>query len=173
MHKDFFEFSPTHKIFLAANHKPAVRGTDLAVWRRIKLLPFTATISDEKKDKHLLDKLKAERSGILAWAVRGCLAWQRDGLGEPDEVRQATAEYQAEQDTLAGFIAECCFVHAEARCTSSALLDAYTKWSGDKAMTAQGFARKLSAKGYATDRGHGGVRMWKGLGLTSGESDPG
>src|SRR5205807_894309 len=79
LYQDLFEFDPTHKIMLAANHKPVVKGTDGAVWRRIKLVPFIVTITDAEKDKGLLSKLKAEAPGILAWAVRGCLAWQRDG----------------------------------------------------------------------------------------------
>src|SRR5207249_4861041 len=98
MRQDFFEFQPTWKIFLAANHRPTVRGTDHAVWRRIKLVPFEVTIPKDEQDKHLLTKLRAEWPGILAWAIRGCLDWQREGLGEPDEVRAATAAYRAQQD---------------------------------------------------------------------------
>jgi putative DNA primase/helicase len=165
MKKDFFEFSTTQKIFLAANHKPVIRGTDLAVWRRIKLVPFTVTISDEEKDKYLSDKLKAELPGILAWAVRGCLEWQENGLGEPDEIRQATAAYQAEEDTLAAFLAECCQLHAELEWRASDLFAAYQRWTGDKLMTPKAFGQKLKAKGFQSTRGHGGVRSWKGLGL--------
>jgi putative DNA primase/helicase len=165
MRENFWEFQPSHKIFLAANHKPVIRGTDHAVWRRIKLVPFTVTISEDQKDKHLGDKLKAESSGILTWAVRGCLDWQANGLGEPDEVRQATAEYQAEQDTLAAFIRECCFVHQDAKCRSSALLDAYHLFTGDKTMTSQTLGPRLEKKGFQKGRGHGGIRLWHGLGL--------
>jgi putative DNA primase/helicase len=166
MRQDFFEFTPSHKIILAANHRPAVRGTDHAVWRRIKMVPFTVTIPEEEKDKALPEKLKAELPGILAWAVRGCLDWQRYGLGEPDEVRQATATYQAEQDTVQGFLAECCFVHAEARVKSAALLEAYHEWSGDRVMTAPAFRERLKDKGFsAPQRGHGGAYFWHGIGL--------
>ena len=65
MHQDFFEFQPTHKLFLAANHMPIIRGTDHGIWRRIRLVPFTVTIQDEKQDKGLLAKLRTELSGIL------------------------------------------------------------------------------------------------------------
>jgi putative DNA primase/helicase len=165
MKQDFWEFEPTHKIFLAANHKPVVRGTDHAVWRRIKLVPFTVVISDEEKDPKLPDKLKGELPGILAWAVRGCLEWQRYGLGEPDEVRQATAQYQAEQDTVAAFLSEYCFIHPEARVKASALLEAYHSWSGDKFMTQKGFGQRLREKGYESRRGHGGSFYYHGIGL--------
>ena len=93
MREDFWEFEPTHKIFLAANHKPIVRGTDHGIWRRVKLVPFTVTVPAEEQDKRLAEKLTAEAAGILAWAVRGCLDWQSDGLGEPEEVKAATKEY--------------------------------------------------------------------------------
>jgi P4 family phage/plasmid primase-like protien len=166
-HKDNFEFDATHKIFLAANHKPQVRGTDHGMWRRIKLVPFTVTIPEVEKDPALAEKLKAERPGILAWAVRGCLAWQRDGLEEPDEVRVATAEYRAEQDMLAQFLDQCCFVNPEARCRVSDLFGAFQHWSGDKVMTAQSFRAKVAAKGFEAKPGHSNVRYWHGLGLQS------
>jgi putative DNA primase/helicase len=167
MRKDFFEFLPTHKIFLAANHKPNVQGTDHGVWRRIKLVPFTVTITDEEKDKALPEKLKAELPGILAWAVRGCLDWQRHGLGEPEEVRQATDAYKAEQDTLQDFITQCCFVNPEVKAPFAELYDAYCRFSGDRLLSPKTFGMRLDEKGYKTVRGHGGARLRKGLGLPS------
>ncbi|MCZ6625864.1 MAG: phage/plasmid primase, P4 family, partial [Deltaproteobacteria bacterium] len=83
MNKDFFEFMPTHKIFMAVNHKPVIRGTDSAIWRRIRLVPFTVTFPEDEQDKKLPEKLKAELPGIFNWTVQGCLAWQREGLGIP------------------------------------------------------------------------------------------
>jgi putative DNA primase/helicase len=167
--RDFFEFDQTWKIHLAANHKPAVRGTDHAVWRRIKLIPWTVTIADAEKDKHLLDKLKGELPGILRWAVEGCLAWQRYGLGEPEEVTRATDAYRVEQDLLAAFLQECCVVHREARVKSSALLAAFQTWTNDRAVTAVAFARCLEAKGYRKERGTGGFWFWHGIGLPAEE----
>jgi putative DNA primase/helicase len=171
LYQDHFEFKPTHKLFLAANHKPTITGTDFAVWRRIKLVPFTVTIPEEEKDKALPQKLEAELPGILAWAVRGCLDWQQHGLGEPDEVRQATAEYQAEQDTLARFLTEGCFLHAEARVKASTLFEVYQNWSGDKVMTQCAFGKRLREKGYVDKRGTGGAYFWHGIGLDAGTRD--
>jgi putative DNA primase/helicase len=168
MRQDFFEFLPSHKILLAANHKPNVHGTDHAVWRRIKLVPFTVTIREEEKDKTLSDKLKAELPGILAWAVRGCLAWQREGLRDPEEVRKATAEYRAEQDTVADFLASCCNILPEGRIKAALLYDAYVEWSGDRLTTSKAFAERLRAMGYDTKRGHGGAYFWHGIGLPPG-----
>jgi putative DNA primase/helicase len=164
-HQNFFTFVPTHKLFLVANHKPVVRGTDHGTWRRIKLIPFTATIQESAKDPELLDKLKAEWPGILRWAVEGCLAWQRDGLGEPNEVTEATAEYRGEQDLLAGFIAEVCFVHVEAKAQTSVLYERYQEWSGDRETSQKAFTRAMEAKGYLSEAGHGNRRFYKGIGL--------
>ena len=84
----------------------------MAIWRRLKLVPFKVVIPPAERDKHLPEKLRDELPGILAWAVRGCLDWQRHGLGEPPAVIHATADYQSAEDVLANFIAECCVVRA-------------------------------------------------------------
>lgn len=166
MRQDFIDIRPTWKIWLAANHRPVIRGQDLAIWRRIKLIPFAVTIPDKDKDKHLVEKLKAEWPGILAWAVRGCLDWQRNGLGEPKEVQEATKAYQAEQDLLAKFLEECCYQHESVRVQAGPLLDAYVRWSSDKYMNPTAFAAKLKAKGFTSDTGTGGRKFYKGIGLT-------
>jgi len=171
MRQDFFEFIPTWKLYLAANHKPTIRGTDLAAWRRIKLVPFTVTIPPAEQDKTLPQKLLTELPGILAWAVRGCLNWQRHGLQEPEEVKAATDTYRAEQDTLAGFIAAFCVLHPEAKVRTSALLAAYERWSGDK-VSAKAFTAKMEEKGFPSDRrGHGGYAFYHGIGLPATDSE--
>lgn len=128
MREDFWQFDPTHKIIVATNHKPRVVGTDKAIWRRLKLVPFIVTIPDVDQDKTLPAKLLLELPGVLAWAVRGCLDWQRQGLGEPHEVKAATAEYRASQDTLASFLSECCVVSERAVVRLAALRKRYGDW---------------------------------------------
>ena len=132
---------------------------------RIKLTPFTVTIPEKEKDKTLPEKLKAELPGILAWAVQGCLDWQRHGMEEPDEVRAATAEYQGEQDVIEKFLDECCIRTSAAKVKVSALFEAYGKWSGDKFTTQPEFNKRLRAKGFDTgERGKYGYQ-WCGIGL--------
>ena len=154
MRQDFFQFDPAFKILLAANHKPVVKGTDFAIWRRIKLIPFTVTIPDAEQDKTLGDKLLAELPGILAWAVRGCLAWQRDGLGIPAEVVDATAAYRAESDELAPFLEECCNLGEKLQAQAGPLFEAYKKWAEDGGILERDrlnhvkFGRRLQERGY-------------------------
>ena len=78
-----------------------MRGGDDAIWNRIKKVPLGVVIPKAEQDRSLRDKLRAERSGIFNWALEGCLEWQREGLGEPEEVRLATEEYREDMDTFA------------------------------------------------------------------------
>jgi putative DNA primase/helicase len=166
--KDFFEFWPTHHLFLCVNHKPTVRGTDTGIWRRLALTPFSVSISDKEKDRELPEKLQAEHAGILAWAVRGCLAWQREGLGEPAAVEEATSQYRQSQDTLARFIEECCIVAPNARARTGDLLKAYRKWSGNDHATQRWLGEALIEKGYG--RHPSGGYVWRiGIGLKDEE----
>jgi putative DNA primase/helicase len=167
--QDFFEFAPTHKLFLAANHKPGIRGQDFAIWRRIKMIPFTVTFGDDRKDKGLPAKLRAELPGILNWAIRGCLDWKRNGLGEPDEVRQATAEYKSEMDIFARFLEECCVVGANYRAKKTEFYGRYQQWckdTGEREATATSVTRALHDRGINLDHGR---RWYTGVGLRDEE----
>jgi putative DNA primase/helicase len=83
LYGEYFNFMPTFKIFMATNHKPVIKGTDHGIWRRIRLIPFTTRITEEKQDKHLEQKLKTEASGILNWLLEGAMRWQKEGLKTP------------------------------------------------------------------------------------------
>ena len=98
MWAEWFDFKPTHALHLSTNHKPEIRGTDNAIWRRIRLVPWAVTIPPAEQDKKLPQKLREELPGVLAWIVRGCSEWLREGLLAPEEVRQATRAYRAEMD---------------------------------------------------------------------------
>lgn len=154
MRQDFFQFDPQFKICLAANHKPVVKGTDFAIWRRIKLIPFEVTIPEAEQDKTLGDKLLAELPGILAWAVRGCLAWQREGLGIPPAVVDATAAYRAESDELAPFLEECCNQGEKLQAQAGPLFKAYQAWAEANGiltrdqLTNVKFGRQLQERGF-------------------------
>jgi putative DNA primase/helicase len=155
LHREFFEFKPEFKVWLATNHKPAIRGTDHAIWRRIRLIPFSVTIPEAERDNALLDKLIAELPGILAWAVRGCLDWQRDGLQSPEPVRAATAAYRADMDRLGQWIEERCILGPTVRVKASFAYRDYREWSearGETAMTMTSFGNSITERGIVRDR---------------------
>jgi len=167
LHKEFFEFIPQFKLFLAANHKPVIRGTDNAIWRRIRLIPFTVTIPEGKRDKDLPERLKAELPGILTWAVEGCLRWQKEGLGEPEAVKEATGEYRDEMDSLGDFFKECCVQLPTATTSTKELYEAYKAWcegNSEEPLKKIVFARHLGERGYEPVRTTT-TRSWKGIGL--------
>ena len=167
LHREFFEFEPTFKLWLAVNHKPRITGTDHAIWRRIRLIPFNVTIPKNEQDPDLFDKLKAELPGILAWAVEGCKLWLKEGLVQPQAVETATEEYRTESDIIATFIDERCEVDQDGQATKNDLYLAYTDWckdSGERPVTKNELRTKLIEKGFSEDRSNKG-RYWKGLKL--------
>src|SRR5215208_7353338 len=164
MREDFWQFDPTHTLFLATNHKPEVRGTDHAIWRRLKLVPFHVKIPEDEKDRELPRKLQAELPGILAGIVCGCLDYQREGLGVPEEVRDATEGYRSEMDVLAAFLEERCVVNQRASAGASALYGAYKEWcadAGEAAISQRKFGRQLGERGFVKDKS--GTIIWHGI----------
>ena len=167
MRGEWFDFKPEFKCFLATNHKPAIRGTDHAIWRRIRLVPFTVRIPTEKQDKHLAEKLLGELPGVLNFAVQGCLDWQRNGLQPPVEVTRATAEYRDENDQVGRGIAECCVTGDDFQVKARPLYQEYRRWAtevGEDLLTETAFARRLGEKGFAKKHTRSGT-IYYGIGL--------
>ncbi len=168
LHREFFEFDATFKIWFLVNHKPEIRGTDHALWRRIRLIPFTVTIPAAEQDKTLPDKLQAEASGILRWCVEGCLAWQRDGLGWAPEVKAASEAYRQEMDVLGQFLTECCTEGASLSVTARDLYAAYKEWTKDAnehAESQKWFGMRLTERGFRREKPTRGQRVWTWHGL--------
>ena len=168
LHGEFFEFMPTFKIWFATNHKPTIRG-DAAIWRRLKLVPFDYTIpKDRQIMRHeVMAMFKSELPGILNWAVEGCLEWQRDGLGVPDEVIKATREYETEQDTFSMFLEEKCVRAPNARVLSLALYREYKVWAeehGETPATHKTFASLMSERSFDKTKTKLGA-LYSGVGL--------
>jgi putative DNA primase/helicase len=173
LYREFFEYVPQFKIFLVANHKPRISGTDEGIWRRIRLIPFNVTIPTEERDKRLLEKLQRELPGILAWAVRGCLEWQRDGLGKSDQVSEATELYRREMDSLADFLDDRCVIGQGEVSDAGLLYETYKVWcqaNGEEPTSQKLFGSRLHDRGFepAKKRGH---RCWVGLSLDCDDED--
>lgn len=176
---DDFEFPPTWKIWLATNHKPVIRGTDGGIRRRLKLIPFTVKFVDPKehpeaparlhKNGQMGSLLKQELPGILAWAVKGCLIWQRDELDIPQKVKQATSEYFDEMDVIGAFLGETCITGASYKTSYQTIYAAYKMWCeqmNEYTLKARDFAKSLEERGLEKrNSAPNGSAEWHGIGL--------
>jgi putative DNA primase/helicase len=173
LNKNDFEFQPRFKLLMATNHKPVIRGTDYAIWRRIKLIPFAVTIPEAERDPRLADKLKAELPGILAWAVRGCLEWQRSGLQEPAEVSAATSAYRSEMDIIGQFLDENCVTGPRYEVACAKLYAAYDRWcdeGGERSINQRRFGAQMSERGIQREHRRKGW-VYIGVGLVTDHYD--
>jgi putative DNA primase/helicase len=167
MRAEWFTFTPEFKLWFVANDDPRVRSTDAALWRRIRVIPFDVIIPDEERDPKLPEKLRAELPGILAWAVRGCLRWQRDGLKTPDVVDAATSSYRKRADHLRRFLRECVIQEEHAETASSPVYQAYTDWCAlnhERPLSTAQFKRQLEDLGYEHARVKSGS-VWRRIRL--------
>jgi putative DNA primase/helicase len=163
--KEYFEFRPQFKIFIAANHRPEIRGVDHGIWRRIILIPFDRILKPEEIDKDLPSKLRGEMAGILTWAVQGCLEWQKRGLDVPESIKMATQQYRADMDILENFITDRCHKIQAKRVPVGDLYDAYKDWSQAACQDVVGkkvFGDLMRQKSYGQIKS-GSTRFWKGL----------
>ena len=167
LYREFFEFQPECKIFLVTNYKPDISGSDEGIWRRIILIPFEVRIPEGERDKHLIEKLRKELPGILAWAVEGCLAWQWEGLCPPERVRAATSRYREEMDWMSTFLRERCLLRERAITSAADLFAAFGLWwnndDGDQP-NQKVFGSRLTAAGLQSGK-KSGKSKWTGITL--------
>jgi putative DNA primase/helicase len=167
MHKNFFDFPPSHTLVLVTNYKPEIDGTDAAAWRRIQLIPFPVVIPVEQRDVALTEKIRGELPGVLRWLVDGCREWQRIGLAPPPSVLEQTARYRESEDNVAAFIEARCSVSSSLKCRASVLYEAFAAWcksTGAKAASGRHFGEEMVGRGYERRETNAG-RVYDGIGL--------
>jgi putative DNA primase/helicase len=160
--QDYFEFEQTFNIFLLVNHKPVVGGTDTAIWRRIRLIPWTQTVPEDKRRPQ--DEVTAELSSgnngcaVLNWILDGLRDWQKNHWWIAEQVKAATEEYRAEMDVLGAFLRDCCEEKEYVSVPVKELYEAYLRWCEDMgcdAVSKKTFSERLRDRGFAiTRRGH-------------------
>jgi len=178
LYQEAFEFAPSFKLWLAANHAPRVRDDDSAIWRRILRLPFEHVVPKGQRDPTVKARLKdpaVSGPAILAWAVEGCARWLEDGLRVPGVVEQATEQYRLDMDPLRLFFDDRCAFEPDARCSVAALRGAYEAWAkecGERyVLDGRRFTERLTERGCSKVRQHGGVRAWQGIRLNGDTGD--
>lgn len=170
LHKEFFDFWPTSKAWLRTNHRPVITGEDDGIWRRIYLIPFKHKFAEAERDPRLESKLMAERDGILAWMIEGCLEWQRIGLKPSALVRNESANYRKQSDLAGEFLDEVTDTDPDGRVEQGALFSRWRVWcdsNGIRHGAKASFTRKMSERGYAETRSNG-QRFYGGLKLRAG-----
>ena len=142
-----FGFAPSHKIVLLTNHRPRVRGTDNAIWRRLRLVPFAFTVPPERQDGDLRRRFVEEQAAaVLTWLVYGAVAWHEIGLGTAKAVDEATSAYRESQNTLAHFLAECTVEAPGQRTKLGHLYERWRAWcdvAGERVGRQQDFTTAL------------------------------
>jgi putative DNA primase/helicase len=139
-----FNFMPVCKLVFYGNNKPNIRGTDDGIWRRIRFIPFEVQIPEEERNFHIQDQLKEQAPGILNWMIRGCIEWQKDGLGTPKCVLAATQAYRDEENHVLLFVEEECTRKGEV--SKGALYEAYKMWAEP-----QGIKHPLNMKAFGNE----------------------
>jgi putative DNA primase/helicase len=167
LYKDYFEFDPQFKLWLATNDLPTITGMDDAIWRRIMVIPFPVTIPASERDKNLSARLAQELSGICGWAMQGLKQWRQQGLNPPPQVLQSTSSYREDNDTVGQWIEGACIVELEVRATMKELYDSYKSWcehSAADAMSNNCFGKELTRRGFKPIRARLGNGR-RGIGL--------
>lgn len=172
MRQDFFTYTPRFKLWISGNHKPEIRGGDDGIWRRLKLVPFTAKLTPDTKVLGYEEILRQELSGILNWALTGLADWVKLGqLGGAEAVDAATLEYRDEEDPTGQWLDDCCVREPEASVEFASLFESWSWWAhkrGFEVGNTTRFGRDLTARGFGRAHAPGGrVRLRTGLRLAS------
>jgi putative DNA primase/helicase len=130
LHQEPINFLPTHKVVMRTNHKPIIRGTDLGIWRRIHLIPFTVTIAGADPDFRERN-LVPELPGVLNWMLEGLMQFLREGLNPPKAVCDATDTYKADMDLVAQWLAERCTLDPTSETLLKELTTDFNAWAKD------------------------------------------
>lgn len=168
LYGEWFNYRPTFKLFLGTNHKPKIIGTDDAIWDRIRLIPFTQCFRD-RCDTKLGEKLQTEMPGILNWALEGCEIWIQEGLGCPQEIKEATGKYRTDSDLLGDFLDDTCEDDTRGEVSSGELYTIYKTWcmqNGEKEVSSKVFKAAMEERGYTYTKS-GGKRRYLGLKIQS------
>ena len=170
MRAEYFEFMPHFKLWVGTNHKPVIRGTDQAIWRRIvdSVQCNHTTRGTRQKPSQQTEK---EMPGILNWAVMGCMDWQKRP-GRTGEVIKATNDYRSEMDVLTRFVSDCCTTATQRGTKSSELYKKYAEWSkdnGEFALSQTKFSTRMQEKGFNKTRTNRGM-VWEGIAIVDDDA---
>lgn len=131
-----FQYTYKGLTWFCMNKLPRFSGdTGQWVYDRIMVVDCPNVIPVDQQDKQLLDKMYAEREGIVQKAVAALQRVIANGyrFTEPDSVKLARTEYQKTNSTVITFFAECMCPWPDGRidiysCTTGKIHKAYLEW---------------------------------------------
>lgn len=177
LYHEAFDFKPSHTLVLCTNHLPKIGSTDRGTWRRIKLVPFTRCVEQDKPviPDYAQVLQDAEGGAIMEWVIEGAIKFYEKGFkaDEPQAVRDATAEYQEAENWIANFIGECCDVGKGFHEAGGNLYSTYRQWAedtGEYKRRMNDFAMALEGSGYEKRRTMTGS-VWDGIRISQKYKD--
>ena len=177
LYGDPVTFEATHTPLMITNHLPRVDGTDPALWRRLRVIPFDVVVPEEERDPRLGEKLatQEEADAIISWAMEGWEYYREHGrMPEAEAVTSATEDYKRESDTVARFVDERCVRHRTAWVSLADAYAAYQEWAqdnGEEPLSKRRFSAQLEGTGCKKVRRRAGFGLL-GLGLAAEEPAP-
>jgi P4 family phage/plasmid primase-like protien len=156
LNKGMFTFLPEFLITMSGNNKPTIKDTSHGMWERMQLVPWNVIISKDQIDKQLGAKLRAEANGIFARLMEGLIDWAKNGLVQPDAVKDATSKYRDDSDGLGRFLRQCCVFGSDSRSMpfrirKNELYELFEAWAaqtGAYVMQPRAFTKAMEAKGH-------------------------
>ena len=149
--KDAFSFKPYARLLFSCNEVPRNYGDKSeAFYRRLLIVRFTKSVTEEKRDPDLKEKLAMERDGILMWAIAGLkrLIANNYQFTDTERTREEIHRYRLENNSVLSFVEECCAVDDKAECFREDLFGAYKNYciaNGLKAMSQISFNRDIES----------------------------
>lgn len=114
IYKEPYELTNRAKLILTCNALPDSTDQTYGFYRRLLIIPFSQVIEKTNKDydPYMIDKLRAELSGIFNLAMLGYkrLVAQR-GFTESERLKESLEEYRLENDTVLSWVMEHLVVH--------------------------------------------------------------
>ena len=169
MNQNFFDFKPTHTLFLAVNHLPAVKSGGDGFWRRLRKIDFNVTVPAEKRRENFAQTMiETEGPGILQWIIEGAVRVTTQGFNEPDSIKLSTLTYRHEEDHIAKFVDERIVMASTGTATKTSVFNAYRDWcidNGEKYITQNALAREIRSRLNVGETDGAGIRMFTGIEL--------
>lgn len=156
---------------IATNSPPNIRGADLALQRRLCILPFNTQVTEAEDRKTGSAELAIyAREAVLAWLIDGWIMYAKNGLAAskwPQSVLSATREFSHGLNDLGEFLADYCVESAELEQIEPGLAsksyvivqemyDKYYQWAVNvqrvpekDVYTKSRFGKRMAEQGYA------------------------